>query len=310
MSRHDLDSSWPCSLYGPCPCGSGAKAKFCCRKGKNRWVTKPRWQPTVHAISGVRNASCFAAGFGACSEKISSEHYISHSVLKLFGELVSIAGLVMSPPGESKTIPTGRLTANVLCKTHNEMLAPLDEVAKSLFTSARDFIVSFATQASEGGRLLLMNGNDIEHLMLKMLCGLTASGAVRGLGAKQIEPRWGQILFGNSEWPHGWGMYVQQTSAGTYTDDLKHLSVGINLNSQQLPRQLGIRFASWHLLLHVGDELLPTSQFRFRPDLLVSQRGSRKFGIALTYKKGDTGGGFVRQTIHDTQWDGSNSEEQ
>ena len=207
---------------------------------------------------------------------------------------MALSGMVFP----EKEIPTSKLKANILCKAHNERLSPLDSAMKTLTENLRAHVQRVA-KGPPRGTLLLLNGDDIECALLKMLCGLAASGAVKGL-PKDTDPRWMPILYGEEPWPEGWGLYVQQASGGIQDANFDGMSFGFNLAEGRRAHQLGVRFGPWHLVLHVAaDDVDAPSPagFAFRPDLLVAQRGTSASAIHLTYSR-TSSGGFVRTTIH------------
>lgn len=70
---------------------------------------------------------CWAKTLGGCSSIQSREHYLSQGLWE--GDSITVKGLWE----EERTIGLSSLTAKNLCKTHNELLSPLDSEAKRIF---------------------------------------------------------------------------------------------------------------------------------------------------------------------------------
>ena len=112
-----------------CLCGSGQLFKACCMAADGL----PHKQFIVKGgKGGLENNRCFLRGYGACSKKISGEHYISKSVLNIFPKF-TITGVPWLEKNEKREIGINSLTANILCKKHNENLSVLDD--EQIFSS-------------------------------------------------------------------------------------------------------------------------------------------------------------------------------
>lgn len=133
--------------------------------------------------------------------------------------------MVFSESPEPQTLPTNCFAAKILCKAHNEFLSPLDAALKRFFEAA-DGIVRAAVlkPAARPNLLFLQNGNDVEYALLKMMCGLTASGAVRGVSSGKFDTRWPRILLGHEPWPTGWGLYAAQNRPEIHSGGLEMLA--------------------------------------------------------------------------------------
>lgn len=181
----------------PCLCRSGRLLRDCCLTA--RCDTVPSGPTT-----GQSHPACFARSLNDCSRTISREHYISKNVLGLFGNYdPTVSGLPWLPEGDQKKVPIASLTGKVLCTRHNNALSPLDPVAAKFF---RFFTEPWLEPGTE---VYLTCGYELERWLLKMLCGLVASG--NATLARQRLPRWTppaewlHILFGseNVEAPAG-----------------------------------------------------------------------------------------------------------
>jgi hypothetical protein len=75
---------------------------------------------------------CWASALGGCSHIQSREHYVSRALFQ--GDSITVKGLWT----EEKTVGIDALTAKNLCKTHNEILSPLDAAASELFQTINE----------------------------------------------------------------------------------------------------------------------------------------------------------------------------
>jgi hypothetical protein len=106
-----------------CLCGSGRLMRDCCLFV--RCDTTPSMPAT-----GYAHPSCFARDIRDCSRAISREHYISRSVLDLFGGGgIAVSGMPWIPDGEQRRVSAASLTGRMLCERHNQALSSLDAVA-------------------------------------------------------------------------------------------------------------------------------------------------------------------------------------
>jgi len=171
---------------------------------------KPFIPKTPAPKTGLRNPRCYAADLADCSEKISGEHYISHSILKELSEdgvAIEIEGLSWLKDDEKKKLPTKGLMSNILCKRHNEALSGFDSVAKRFFLSIDRIDREFGADITDKeDRVFLFNGHDIERWMLKTLYGVVFSGSASTQSApiKGWKPnlQWVKILFGKERFPN------------------------------------------------------------------------------------------------------------
>src|SRR4051812_35704027 len=117
--------------------------------------------------------SCYLQGTGPCTENKSGEHYISETVLKALGSNgeVQIANFPWQPSREFKAFPIKSLTANILCKGHNEGLSELDSTAGELFRTLR----AMAESPMSNRELIQFDGLKLEMWFAKVVCGLTAA---------------------------------------------------------------------------------------------------------------------------------------
>jgi hypothetical protein len=118
------------------------------------------------------NPRCYASRLGTCSHDVDREHYISHGVLKEIGKTLTV--LINGAP---QTFNVKDFAFEVLCKTHNNALSPVDEVAKVVFKT----IVKLDYEAAHGNkkvphRAVRASGWDFERWLIKVYCGINAAG--------------------------------------------------------------------------------------------------------------------------------------
>lgn len=174
-----------------CLCGSGRLMRDCCLCVRRD--TRPPGPQT-----GYGHPSCFARELQDCSSGISREHYISYGILDLFqGKGISVTGMPWIPNGQHKSVSRASLTGKMLCARHNYALSSLDATAAEFF---RFFTTEWAGEAIE---VFLARGYDLERWLLKMLCGLVASGNATLNGDRlpgwTPPADWLDILFGSAD---------------------------------------------------------------------------------------------------------------
>lgn len=75
-------------------------------------------------MANFSHPQCYARALCDCSAKLSREHYVSNSVLKLLGveHIISHASW-LSPEQCSRPLPVSALSSKVLCDRHNQALS-------------------------------------------------------------------------------------------------------------------------------------------------------------------------------------------
>lgn len=148
-------------------------------------------------VTGYSHPGCYAKGLSDCSSKLSTEHYVSRSILDLLGDVHVISNASWLPSGaQSKPLPSSSLGSKILCKRHNEMLSAIDARAKT-------FLEQVVGAFSEGSialpdRRVAVDGDALELWVLKACCGVFASGELLVQGRKteyNIPIDWLRILF-------------------------------------------------------------------------------------------------------------------
>jgi hypothetical protein len=156
----------------PCICGTGRPAGDCCWTAHG-YHKKPVVVDLHNTGLTGKHDRCYMSATGACDTKISGEHLISHSVLKVLAEKqVEVSGTPWLKPGDKKMLPFSALTTNALCQRHNSLLSPIDSVGAALFEA----IQKCGTTDTGPGLLFLLSGHDVERWMLRSLAIFGVSG--------------------------------------------------------------------------------------------------------------------------------------
>src|SRR5258705_6314876 len=119
-----------------CPCGARKPAAACCMRAGGYFLP-PRSARTKppHPVTGYSNPKCYAAALRDCSERMSSEHPVSKSVLKCIHRTgsLTVSGMAWQQVGDEKALSPEALGTKVLCSRHNSALHELDSLALRLF---------------------------------------------------------------------------------------------------------------------------------------------------------------------------------
>jgi hypothetical protein len=149
---------------------------------------------------------CYADVLGGCSGGLTAEHYISRSVL---AEMEKLGPLTLGGTpwlNEPKSIPSSALTARILCKTHNEGLNALDSEACRLF----QWLAPIEGDGVAPSEEINIDGKLFERWLLKVLCGLLASGNLRFSNARVVGTPgvdWLEVLYGLAPMQPWCGVY-------------------------------------------------------------------------------------------------------
>jgi hypothetical protein len=167
---------------------------------------------------GFQHPECYANAMGRCSPEMSGEHYISRSILELVenragkkSRSVRVTGLSFQKPGALQQFGISSLVGNILCKTHNALLSPLDATGTAMYMAV-DSMNEGAGDPSLPKRSVEIDGDGLERWILKSLCGGLYSGAFKvSLTATMrkacLPLEWLNVLFNGTELPRGQGLY-------------------------------------------------------------------------------------------------------
>jgi len=268
--------------YDLCPCQSGLKVKFCCGgASKKRWNKAPALvQVRPIPVKDYAHRKCYASLTNKCSETISSEHYISHNILKQleYKKAVQITGLPWINYETWRRVPIKNLAANILCENHNQALSKLDAQMGRFFRTILNFDEDFNRDAPKE-ELAVFSGEDIEKWMLKTVCGMVASCQLAMQGEKNDVPlkrEWVDILYHNHSWPEHWGMYFK-VPKGRTINIFKSISVQPLTGAGELKAvEFSINEFKFNLILGKPDK--PWDCGRYRPRTMIFyQKGVKKY---------------------------------
>jgi hypothetical protein len=160
--------------------------------------------------------SCYAAQLGGCGGGPSREHPFPKCMLEMIddGDGVITSGLKWLN-GEMVRLPPKAIASKVLCRSHNELLSPLDEEGK-LLLGAIAACVAKARVPDSLPTFHAINARKIERLFLQVLCGSIAAGFLHRADGKPdglfLDRAWVDALFDVGPWP-GWRLAVAEERA-------------------------------------------------------------------------------------------------
>jgi hypothetical protein len=168
-----------------------------------------------------QHPKCYANLHGGCSTKISGEHYISHSLIKLYTfDDPSVTVMHNHGFGVRKGVKPNKFVVNALCTDHNSGLSATDNAALQFATFVRRVALDFLGGAGEWGEFeqITISGDDFERWALKVLTNHAAGKAFsanQGQVASPIPPQAVDFLLGRTAWPFGMGLCVAGDPANT-----------------------------------------------------------------------------------------------
>lgn len=149
----------------PCGCGSTKPFGKCCLKNGTITLMPKRGEPAPPGTR-YRNRKCILGWTNNCCTKISGDHIVSASVLRV----LSHEKIKISAQGVTRehSIRSSALTVKKLCRRHNSAFSVIDAEAARLFKSFVS-INGHLTAGTEGQKLYFFHGTDIEHWLLKTM---------------------------------------------------------------------------------------------------------------------------------------------
>jgi hypothetical protein len=187
----------------------------CCLDNDGRWSPRRLTVREPGGRTGKRVNRCYAASLGDCDGVLSREHYVSDCVLRSVAESPVLEGI----RGAGRIEGASNMVARVLCERHNNMLSPLDVLARRFTEVVRGSFPGMPRSTfTPGNQTFLFHAGDVSRVLLKSLCATESAGA---LGGATPSPRgwtppesWLNILFDDGPWPAGWGLYVPVLRGG------------------------------------------------------------------------------------------------
>ena len=149
----------------PCGCGSGREFGKCCLKEDNI-RTKPKHLDPPKPQTKERHEKCILNWTDDCNSKISGDHFVSKSVLKILGgQKIKISTRDFE---REHSLDSSSLKTKKLCQRHNSALSPIDSEAARFF-AAFAAIHGALAGLGESQKLYFFSGIDIERWMIKTL---------------------------------------------------------------------------------------------------------------------------------------------
>ncbi len=127
-----------------------------------------------------RHPKCYANLHGGCSTKISGEHYISHSLIKLYTfDDPTVKVKHDNGFGIRQSVSPKNFVVNALCRNHNTALDVTDKAAFEFAKFVRSIAIRFLGGAGEWGgpEQITISGDDLERWALKLLLNHAAGKA-------------------------------------------------------------------------------------------------------------------------------------
>ncbi|MDP1679250.1 MAG: hypothetical protein Q8L02_03885 [Candidatus Nitrotoga sp.] len=149
----------------PCGCGSGREFGKCCLKD-GQIILNPKLLNPPKPKAWHRNKKCILNWTSDCCSKISGDHIVSKSVLKVISkEKITISTSSFS---REHSINSDSLKTKQLCRRHNSALSPIDSQTARFF-KAFVAINNSLTWNFTSQKLYFFHGIDIERWMLKTM---------------------------------------------------------------------------------------------------------------------------------------------
>jgi hypothetical protein len=209
------------------------------------------------------------------------------------------AGLSFIEPGTLKPLGVEALTSKILCQEHNSHLSPLDAEATRLFRALREFDSDLRDGNEAKDENVEISGPLIELWMLKVVAGLVHARVISATALRRGSP-WLEILFGQKDWPDGWGFHLLTAEPAYYSFD------GVNITTHTHEDEIWaaeIGLAGFSFEIALG-RLEAKNGAYYRPAGLVFRREDQpaKKTVRLAWPSGPSSG--VAMFTRTSQYDG------
>ncbi len=204
---------------------------------------------------------CWASGLDGCCGQQSEEHYVSETLFK--GRDVSVRGLPWCQT--VKSLPIRKLSANMLCLTHNNVLSAVDQVGGKSFRTLEEAwrLYALRVRLKPDFRNVVvrrLDGRMLERWFLKTAINLwypnhgntgfgQATSSECALPRKLVEVAFGHRCFDAPSglyWVGSLGQTPMLVSDGAQPATLNHVSAGFTLrggDTSRFQRVAGIAFS-------------------------------------------------------------------
>lgn len=160
-----------------------------------------------------KHPKCYANTRGGCSTKISGEHYVSHGLIKLYGDndpnftIQHKTGKGVGHPVQPKNFK-----ANILCQGHNTRLSPADDAALAFASFLRRIALDYDAGSGDWGEAeeITISGDDMQRWVLKVFLNhaVTEHFTVQQHKTVTFPPEAIDLLLDRAAWPRTWGLCV------------------------------------------------------------------------------------------------------
>lgn len=167
-----------------------------------------------NATNDYKNRKCYANTRGGCSTKISREHYVSHSLLMLYGfDDPTLTIKHDSGYGIRDFAKPKKFVAHILCEKHNNDLHTADDAALKFAKFMRTISLRYGNGAGQWGNYeeITINGDDFQAWILKLILNHAVGKAFihqKGKFIGSFPDEAIDLLLGRARWPSTWGLCV------------------------------------------------------------------------------------------------------
>lgn len=279
----------------PCPCFSGRSVGNCCLTPIGVLRKKvPSTAPEPPSTNSARQG-CYLAQTTDCGVKLTSEHFVSRSVLEAFSGGIRVGGLPGQAPGIEIEIGISNAGSKILCDRHNAALSPLDTEARNFFDAIEAINRDFASRSlSRKGMYRLISGEAIEFWALKAALGFYYSGIAVKDGVKLRDTHaidFGQALeaLHRHRWHPGAGLYLN-AAIGSQARIRETMSMTPGISTIE-KRFVGMRFSFHGLEFDLVSDAKAVTPPRwngliYRPSHLIFENGTRRHVLELSWLDG------------------------
>lgn len=168
-----------------------------------------------------RHPKCYANTRGGCSTKVSGEHFISHSLIKLYGfDDPTLTIKHDSGYGVREFVKPSKFVANILCEKHNNDLHVADDAALAFAKFMRTISLRYQNGSGEWGDYeeITISGDDFQAWVLKLILNHVVGKAFihqKGEFVSPFPPEAVDVLLGRAMWPRNWGLCVAGDASNT-----------------------------------------------------------------------------------------------
>lgn len=161
-----------------------------------------------------KHPKCYANTRGGCSGTISGEHYVSHGLIKLYGNNdPKFTVQHKTGKGVGHPVTAKNFKANILCQKHNAALSPADDAALAFATFLRRTAREYDAGAGEWGNpeQITISGDDMQRWVLKIFLNHAVTGHYdvhQRNSSVRFPTEAIDLLLDRAAWPSTWGLTV------------------------------------------------------------------------------------------------------